>query len=78
MSDNVSHTQPTPVNTPTVGVVGLGVMGHAIATRLQHELGALGVSDLRPDAANDLVDAGATFYGTPPKPPHTATSSCCP
>ncbi|UDH01375.1 NAD(P)-dependent oxidoreductase [Rhodococcus opacus] len=64
MSDNVSHTQPTPVNTPTVGVVGLGVMGHAIATRLQHELGALGVSDLRPDAANDLVDAGATFYGT--------------
>ncbi|MEV0291780.1 NAD(P)-dependent oxidoreductase [Kribbella sp. NPDC050820] len=47
-----------------VGVVGLGVMGHAIATRLQRELGGLAVTDLRRDAADELVAQGATFYGT--------------
>jgi 2-hydroxy-3-oxopropionate reductase len=39
-------------------------MGHAIATRLHQELGALAVSDLRREVANDLVEAGATFYRT--------------
>ncbi len=47
-----------------VGVVGLGVMGHAIATRLFHELGALAVSDLRRAAASDLVGAGARWCDT--------------
>jgi 2-hydroxy-3-oxopropionate reductase len=65
MSDNGSGTRPAWVNTVgSVGVVGLGVMGHAIATRLHQELGALAVSDLRPDAANDLVERGATFHDT--------------
>lgn len=48
----------------SVGVVGLGVMGHAIATRLQARLGAIAVHDLRREAADDLVAAGATFCGT--------------
>jgi 2-hydroxy-3-oxopropionate reductase len=49
----------------TVGVVGLGVMGHAIASRLQRQLGGLAVNDLRPEAANDLVGAGALWCHTP-------------
>jgi 2-hydroxy-3-oxopropionate reductase len=68
MSDNRSGVRRDRVNTAgsvgSVGVVGLGVMGHAIATRLHQELGALAVSDLRRDAANDLVEAGATFCET--------------
>jgi 2-hydroxy-3-oxopropionate reductase len=47
------------------GVVGLGVMGHAIAMRLLAQLGAVAVNDLRPDAADDLVGAGADFCDTP-------------
>ena len=68
MPDNESAFRPARVNTAgpvgSVGVIGLGVMGHAIATRLRQQLGALAVHDLRRDAANDLVAAGATFYGT--------------
>ena len=65
MPDNRSQPPPARSNTVgSVGVVGLGVMGHAIATRLYQELGALAVSDLRRDAANDLVERGATFYDT--------------
>lgn len=56
MSDNGSDTP--------VGVVGLGVMGHAIATRLQSQLGDIAVHDLRREAADALVAAGATFCGT--------------
>jgi 2-hydroxy-3-oxopropionate reductase len=48
-------------NASAVGVIGLGVMGHAIATRLLHRLGTLAVHDLRPEAADDLVDEGAIF-----------------
>ena len=74
--------RPARANTASpvgsVGVVGLGVMGHAIATRLHQQLGALAVSDLRRDAANDLVEAGASSTRPPPKPPRTATSWCCP
>jgi hypothetical protein len=40
------------------------VMGHAIATRLTQQLGALVVSDLRPEFATDLVEAGAGFCDT--------------
>ena len=47
-----------------VGVVGLGVMGHAIATRLLNQLGGIVVHDLRREAAENLVDAGATFCGS--------------
>jgi 2-hydroxy-3-oxopropionate reductase len=48
-----------------VGVIGLGVMGHAIATRLLSELGAVAVHDVRPEVADDLVDKGGTFCRTP-------------
>jgi 2-hydroxy-3-oxopropionate reductase len=48
----------------TVGVIGLGVMGHAIATRLLSQLGSLAVHDLRPEVAKDLVDHGAIFCHT--------------
>jgi 2-hydroxy-3-oxopropionate reductase len=65
MSDDAADTQSVRANAGgPVGVVGLGVMGHAIATRLQQELGDLAVSDLRRDAADDLVEVGATFYDT--------------
>ena len=46
-----------------VGVVGLGVMGHAIATRLLRERGDLVVHDLRRHVASDLVEAGAEYCG---------------
>jgi 2-hydroxy-3-oxopropionate reductase len=46
-----------------VGVVGLGVMGHAIATRLLQERGDLVVHDLRRHVADDLVEAGAEYCG---------------
>ena len=60
MSDTITDDKAAG----TVGVVGLGVMGHAIATRLLSQLGGLAVHDLRREAADDLVDAGATFCGT--------------
>ena len=65
-SNGPAHHDPTSPAHPaeSVGVVGLGVMGHAIATRLTHQLGALVVSDLRPESATDLVEAGATFCDT--------------
>ena len=47
-----------------VGVVGLGVMGHAIATRLLRTRGDLVVHDLRCHVANDLVEEGAEYCGT--------------
>ncbi len=49
-------------STTVVAVVGLGVMGHAIATRLLGQLGALAVTDLRRESADDLVADGAEFY----------------
>jgi 2-hydroxy-3-oxopropionate reductase len=65
MFDNSPATHPPQASTAAaVGVVGLGVMGHAIATRLREELGQLAVSDLRRDAADDLVEDGAIFYDT--------------
>ena len=64
MSDNENDTLSRVNGEGPVGVIGLGVMGHAIATRLQRELGALTVHDLRRDVANDLVGAGATFCNT--------------
>ena len=56
----------------SVGVVGLGVMGHAIAARLLRELGTLAVHDVRPAAANDLVEAGAVFCRTA-----SDVAACC-
>ena len=50
----------------SVGVVGLGVMGHAIAARLLRELGTLAVHDVRPAAANELVEAGFKFASVLP------------
>jgi 2-hydroxy-3-oxopropionate reductase len=47
-----------------VGVVGLGVMGHAIATRLLQECGDLVVHDLRRHVADDLVEGGAEYCST--------------
>lgn len=52
-------------NASGVAVVGLGVMGSAIATRLLDRLGVLSVSDLRPEAASDLVVSGAIFHAVP-------------
>jgi 2-hydroxy-3-oxopropionate reductase len=51
-------------NGSDVGVIGLGVMGHAIATRLLSELGALAIHDVRPEVANDLVNNGGIFCHT--------------
>jgi 2-hydroxy-3-oxopropionate reductase len=48
----------------SVSVVGLGVMGHAIASRLNNQLGKLVVTDLRRESATDLVKDGAQFYDT--------------
>ena len=50
--------------TGSVGVIGLGVMGHAIATRLLDRLGHLDVTDLHRAAADDLVAGGAEFQDT--------------
>src|SRR6185437_1008480 len=45
-----------------VAVIGLGVMGHTIATRLLQQLGTLVVTDLRRESADDLVADGAEFH----------------
>lgn len=50
--------------TGSVGVIGLGVMGHAIASRLLDRLGRLHVTDLHRAAADDLVAGGAEFQDT--------------
>ena len=50
--------------TGSVGVIGLGVMGHAIATRLLDRLRHLDVTDLHRAAADDLVAGGAEFQDT--------------
>jgi 2-hydroxy-3-oxopropionate reductase len=63
MSNNRPDPQPL-LSTTSVAVIGLGVIGHAIATRLQAGLGHLAVSDLRREAADDLVTNGAAFYDT--------------
>jgi 3-hydroxyisobutyrate dehydrogenase-like beta-hydroxyacid dehydrogenase len=47
---------------PAAGVVGLGVMGCAIARRLLHRLGAVHVTDLRPQARDELEADGATAH----------------
>ncbi|MEP6559653.1 MAG: NAD(P)-dependent oxidoreductase [Nakamurella sp.] len=64
MSSTGSINTTTTVPTGSVGVVGLGVMGHAIATRLSRELGALNITDLRRESATDLIAGGANFYDT--------------
>ena len=61
MTTNGFETSQVPVY--RVGVVGLGVMGHAIATRLLRERGDLVVHDLRRHVADDLVEAGAEYCG---------------
>jgi 2-hydroxy-3-oxopropionate reductase len=48
----------------SVGVIGLGVMGHAIACRLLDRLGRLDVTDLSRAAGDDLVAGGAAFHDT--------------
>ncbi|WP_143466895.1 NAD(P)-dependent oxidoreductase [Lentzea kentuckyensis] len=48
-----------------VGVVGLGVMGSAIARRLLETGHAVRVYDVRPEAVLDLVAAGAVASATP-------------
>ena len=58
-----ADTVDTPA-TGSVGVIGLGVMGHAIATRLLDRLGRLDVTDLCRAAADDLVAGGAQFQET--------------
>jgi 2-hydroxy-3-oxopropionate reductase len=60
---NTAGTAPAQA-AAAVGVVGLGVMGHAIATRLSHQLDTLVVTDLRRESADDLVRAGAEFFDT--------------
>lgn len=58
-----TDTAHTPAS-ESVGVIGLGVMGRAIATRLLDRLGRLDVTDLSRAAADDLVAAGALFHDT--------------
>ncbi len=62
-STESADTVDTPA-TGSVGVIGLGVMGHAIATRLLDRLGRLDVTDLCRAAADDLVAGGAQFQDT--------------
>jgi 2-hydroxy-3-oxopropionate reductase len=47
------------------GVIGLGVMGSAIAARLLDALGAVVVHDVRPEVSADLVAAGAEAASAP-------------
>jgi 3-hydroxyisobutyrate dehydrogenase-like beta-hydroxyacid dehydrogenase len=49
----------TGAGSPAVGVVGLGVMGHALARRLLERLGAVHVTDLRSEAGEALAAHGA-------------------
>jgi 2-hydroxy-3-oxopropionate reductase len=58
-----TESADTPA-TDSVGVIGLGVMGRAIATRLLDRLGRLDVTDLSRAAADDLVAGGAQFQDT--------------
>lgn len=51
--------------TPRVGVVGLGVMGSALAHRLLDRLGRLAVHDVRPDAAREHEQSGASAHPDP-------------
>lgn len=62
-STESADTVDTPA-TSSVGVIGLGVMGRAIATRLLDRLGRLDVTDLSRAAADDLVADGALFHDT--------------
>lgn len=48
-----------------VGFIGLGQMGASMAAHLVGVEGGLTVCDLRPEAAEKLVEAGATFVSTP-------------
>ncbi|GAA3818717.1 NAD(P)-dependent oxidoreductase [Streptomyces phyllanthi] len=48
-----------------VGIAGLGVMGSAIARRLLRRGRAVRVYDIRPEAAAELAQDGATAAGSP-------------
>jgi 3-hydroxyisobutyrate dehydrogenase len=48
-----------------IGFIGLGTMGGAMAASLQRRGHDLVVSDVRPDAARELLDAGAAWAGSP-------------
>ena len=80
MSDNGSGARPARVNTVgSVGVVGLGVMGHAIATRLHQA--ARRPRRQRPTPRRRQRPRRTRVQPStrpPPKPPRTATSWCCP
>ena len=51
--------------TPTVGYIGLGVMGGAMAANLQKAGYRLVVNHRRPEAAKRFIDAGAVWAETP-------------
>ena len=71
MSTNVFDASSSRVS--RVSVVGLGVMGHAIATRLLRMRGDLVVHDLRRHVASDLVEAGAESAAPQKRWPSVAT-----
>jgi 3-hydroxyisobutyrate dehydrogenase len=52
-------------STPTVGFIGLGVMGAAMASNLQKAGYRLVVNDVRREAAASHLDAGAAWGDTP-------------
>ncbi|WP_426185848.1 NAD(P)-dependent oxidoreductase [Microbacterium sp. TWP3-1-2b2] len=52
------------VTTPTVGFIGLGSMGSGMSSNLQKAGYRLVVTDVRPEAAEALVEGGATWAAT--------------
>jgi len=49
---------------PTVGFIGLGIMGHPMALNLQHAGYPLVIVDFDPPLPQDLIDAGAVIKPT--------------
>lgn len=52
-------------SSPTLGFIGLGVMGHAMAARLHERFGPLTVYSRRKSSAAPLLEAGAVWADSP-------------
>lgn len=52
-------------NTSRIGIIGIGVMGMAIAKNMQRKGYRVAVRDIRPEAEQDARDAGMTVCASP-------------
>ena len=77
-NDPIAARQENSAEPVAVGVIGLGVMGHAIATRLQQELGASPTATYDPRPLTTSSRRAQPSAGPPPKSLRTATSSSFP